>query len=30
VRRWLPIAVALTLLECAGHAQQNPAFIAKM
>ena len=25
----MPIALALALLECAGHAQQNPALIAK-
>ena len=26
MRRWLPIAIALVLLECAGRAQQSPAF----
>jgi VWFA-related protein len=30
VRRHLPLALALALLECAGHAQQKPAFSAKV
>jgi Ca-activated chloride channel homolog len=30
VRRRLPFALALALLECAGHAQQNPAFTSKI
>jgi VWFA-related protein len=30
VRRWQPIAIALVLLECAGHAQQSPAFTSKI
>lgn len=30
MRRWLPIAIALVLLECAGRAQQSPAFTSKI
>jgi VWFA-related protein len=30
VRRWLAISLALALLECSGHAEQSPAFSAKV
>lgn len=30
MRTWLPIAIALVLLECAGRAQQSPAFTSKI
>ena len=30
MKRWLPIAIALVLLECAGRAQQSPAFTSKI